>query len=95
MKEREEAAGMDLSCFSGCYYLGLRCAGREGEAERPEGRERERERVRGKISQKEKEEKRDGEIMKERKSEMLQALIINTPATAAHESFMSNHTAHR
>lgn len=51
--------------------------------------------MRRKISQKEKEEKRDGEIMKERKSEMLRALIINTPATAAHESFMSNHTAHR
>lgn len=45
MKEREEAAGIDLSCFSGCYYLGSRCAGREGEAERPEGRQRKRERT--------------------------------------------------
>lgn len=67
----------------------------ERERQRDLREERERERVRGKISQKEKEEKRDGEIMKERKSEMLRALIINTPATAAHESFMSNHTAHR
>lgn len=68
---------------------------RERQRDLREERERERERVREKISQKEKEEKRDGEIMKERKSEMLRALIINTPATAAHESFMSNHTAHR
>ncbi len=39
VKEKVEAAGIDMSCFSGRYYSGLRCSGREREAERPEGGE--------------------------------------------------------
>lgn len=43
VKEKAEAAGIDMSCCSGRYYPDSKCSGRERARERPEGRERENE----------------------------------------------------